>query len=58
MGREDYEKVDHNRIDGSGIVEGPHNCRGVVSSRGRCFSGLRGADVAEDSLLEDQRRQF
>ena len=58
MGGEDAEKVDHDRIDGVGLAEGPRNCGGAVASQGRRSPGGGGADGAEDSLLEDQRRQF
>ena len=52
------KKVGHNRIDGGGLMEGPHNCRGVVASRGRYLPGGGDADGDEDSLLEDQCREF
>ena len=52
------KKFGNNRIDGGSLVEGPQNCRGVVASWGRCLPGGGGSDGAEDSLLEDQCRQF
>ena len=58
MDRVGTKKVGHNRIDGGGLMEGPHNCRGVVASRGRYLPGEGDADRAEDSLLEDQCRQL
>ena len=39
MGGADAEEFDHNMIDGRGLAEGPHNCRGVVFSQGRCLPG-------------------
>ena len=53
LGRADAEEVGHNRIYGRGLVEGPHNYRGVVDSRGRCLVGRGGSDGAEDGLMED-----
>ena len=58
VGGADADKAGHNIIDGSGLTEGPCNCRGVVASWGRCLPGRGGADGAEDGLLEDQRHQF
>ena len=58
MGRADAEEVRHNRIGGRGLAEVPHNCRVFVASQSRCSPGGGGAGGAEDSLLEDQRRQF
>ena len=57
-GGADAEEVGHNRIDGGGLAEVTHNCRGVVASLGRFLPSGGGADGAKDGFLEDQRRQF
>ena len=51
LGREDDDKIGHNRIDGGDLAEGQRNCGGVVAFLVRCSPGDRGADGDEYGLL-------